>query len=516
VAVNRSAFLFVAVVACVSILALAIMIWVIPLPGQGDDVTGTTEVPRPVNLAPSDGSTIYGPNVTLEWSAVDGADHYVVLVTSLDGGTANLNLTTANDRYDLLNTLTEGRYQWSVMAMDNSTYGPTSVGSSFTIRTSLVAPQPISPLNGTSTINSIPLLEWSASEGADTYHLQLGTSPEMADPDVDILLKGTSYQPDLQLANGTSCYWRIASNRESIWSPWSETSSFTFEVFLPYPVLLSPPSGTIITNGQVNITWGAVVGAQAYHLQMSNTSKFTHLSVDVKGPSTWYEPGEVLRSNTTYYWRVQCGAEDVWSGWSPVTVLHMGPENITFSYTWSYHGKTWTLKDSVPSSEYYTLHDRERTYDYGSYVMSDATLDRVATKLAGVARSEGYDPAAFVLSFVQSMNYTSDLDTTGQTEYPRYPAETLVDGGGDCEDKAALYASLMQSSPLDVDMVLLEFTKEGEAGHMAVGVGGDGRTGQHYTFGGADYYFAETTSPGWVIGNLPPELETHTVEIIPV
>jgi len=46
------------------------------------------------------------------------------------------------------------------------------------------------------------------------------------------------------------------------------------------------------------------------------------------------------------------------------------------------------------------------------------------------------------LAFVQkSVSY--QLDPAG-SEYPRYPVETLVDGVGDCEDSAILYASIVR------------------------------------------------------------------------
>jgi hypothetical protein len=192
----------------------------------------------------------------------------------------------------------------------------------------------------------------------------------------------------------------------------------------------------------------------------------------------------------------------------------MGPENIPFSYTWSYSGKTWTLTGTVPSDDYYELHDRERTYDYTSYVMSDQTVVKVAGDLQAMAQANGYGTAEFILSFVQSLEYTDDQETMGQAEWPRYPAETLVDGGGDCEDKSALYVSLMQSSPIGVDMVLLEYTKTGETGHMAVGISGS-YTGTYYTYGGKSFYLCETTSPGWTIGEKPSEIDGFAVEVLP-
>ncbi len=58
--------------------------------------------------------------------------------------------------------------------------------------------------------------------------------------------------------------------------------------------------------------------------------------------------------------------------------------------------------------------------------------------------SNDLDIASTILSFVQdkseifSMKYLSD----GEGDYPKYPVETLVEGGGDCEDLSILFSSL--------------------------------------------------------------------------
>jgi len=40
------------------------------------------------------------------------------------------------------------------------------------------------------------------------------------------------------------------------------------------------------------------------------------------------------------------------------------------------------------------------------------------------------------ISFVKSLPYSYDIDTTGLEGYKRYPIETLADSTGDCEDTA--------------------------------------------------------------------------------
>lgn len=47
------------------------------------------------------------------------------------------------------------------------------------------------------------------------------------------------------------------------------------------------------------------------------------------------------------------------------------------------------------------------------------------------------------MSFVQNLEYISDADFAGRTEYWKYPLETLWDGGGDYEDSTIMCSALL-------------------------------------------------------------------------
>jgi len=154
-----------------------------------------------------------------------------------------------------------------------------------------------------------------------------------------------------------------------------------------------------------------------------------------------------------------------------------------------------------------------RTYDYASYVMDDdPTVIAVAPQLKGMADSNGYDVASFILAFVQSLDYSNDPNGR---EYPRYPAETLVDGGGDCEDTAALFASLVQCSAVNIDAVLLMYDYPDQNGHMAAGIAGaySGHTERDQN--GQEYYYCETTGEHFAVGQFPADFPPgYTVTVL--
>ena len=57
--------------------------------------------------------------------------------------------------------------------------------------------------------------------------------------------------------------------------------------------------------------------------------------------------------------------------------------------------------------------------------------------------------AEFLLSFVQgAIAYVKDPHIA-DTDWPRYPSETLMLGGGDCEDSSILYAELLRLAKIE-------------------------------------------------------------------
>ena len=181
------------------------------------------------------------------------------------------------------------------------------------------------------------------------------------------------------------------------------------------------------------------------------------------------------------------------------------------SFEWYYKGLRWTWNLSVPLSLYnvynsVSVSDRTRRgpSGYGFLVTTrDQYVKQVAYKLHDVSVQQGYeayDEVSFLLAFVQSLPYTSDSVTTKYDEYPRFPIETLVDGGGDCEDTSILFATLVII--LNYSAIFISPPE-----HYAVGVWGKNLQGFYYTFNDRTYYYCETTGDDWRIGDIPSDFE---------
>ncbi|AEK19788.1 transglutaminase-like domain-containing protein [Methanococcus maripaludis] len=196
-----------------------------------------------------------------------------------------------------------------------------------------------------------------------------------------------------------------------------------------------------------------------------------------------------------------------------ISVPSNGVSYLTEEYSWEYGGLDWDWSLSIPENLYDYYKNKPRSSGYEQYALSD--YDRVYLKsmlnsFEEASEQEGYSKSQlveFIVAFVQSLDYTSDKVTTGYDEYPRYPLETLMDNGGDCEDTAILTAALLHE--LGFGVVLIELPN-----HMAVGVSGDDSVyGTYYNYNGKKYFYVETTGTGWKIGEIPEEYEGKSATI---
>ncbi|MFC2002990.1 hypothetical protein ACFLV4_03480 [Chloroflexota bacterium] len=192
-------------------------------------------------------------------------------------------------------------------------------------------------------------------------------------------------------------------------------------------------------------------------------------------------------------------------------------ELITRDYNWIYKGE-WSWEGVVPQSlyDYYQGLPRPPTNNYSVYVThpsDDPYIDLLVKKLQTAAEREGfteYETVEFAAAFVQSLPYTLDSVTSPYDEYPRYPIETLVDNGGDCEDTSILLASIVDKMGYGVVLIMLP-------NHVAVGVkGGENIYGTYWEYEGSKYYCIETTGEGWRIGELPDEYKNSSASIRPL
>lgn len=189
---------------------------------------------------------------------------------------------------------------------------------------------------------------------------------------------------------------------------------------------------------------------------------------------------------------------------------------FTRDFEWDYEGYTYQITLTLYPEVYNMFKQRERTRDYDLFASDYYSKEYIKTITDGLSdygKANGLSDVEipyFIISFVQSLPYTSDDVTTGFDEYPRFPYETFYDAGGDCEDTSILASAMLNE--LGYGVALLEFPE-----HMAVGVKCSPSAGQsYYTYSGIDYCYLETTGENWEIGEVPSNVDSSKAIIKPL
>lgn len=196
-------------------------------------------------------------------------------------------------------------------------------------------------------------------------------------------------------------------------------------------------------------------------------------------------------------------------------------EVYTRNFRWTaIDGGVQTTQVTVPEALFRERRETPRITDYntwGRYALADAdrpVLEDLARRIAPPAANpdEEYFRLMDLVFFVQQIPYDKDDNATSYTEgalprhamyraggveYPKYPAEMLVDGRGDCEDAAILMTGLLDA--LGYDTVLLRYSD-----HMALGIRMNEfnpcyakYTPKYFEHEGKHYYYIEGTDFEW-------------------
>ncbi|MBO8128155.1 MAG: hypothetical protein H0Z39_03015 [Peptococcaceae bacterium] len=191
---------------------------------------------------------------------------------------------------------------------------------------------------------------------------------------------------------------------------------------------------------------------------------------------------------------------------------------IIREYKWNYGRSEWAWTAYINKDHYDYFRNLKRplTDDYSVYVtnqLDDSYIASLVKRFKEAADKHNFSERElvdFVVSFVQSLAYVPDDVSVGYDEYPKYPLETLVDRGGDCEDTSILLASILHEMGYGVVLLALP-------DHMAVGVkGAEDIPGTYWNYQGARYYYVETTGTGWQIGEIPEEYRNQKARILPL
>jgi len=159
--------------------------------------------------------------------------------------------------------------------------------------------------------------------------------------------------------------------------------------------------------------------------------------------------------------------------------------------------------------------------NYGS--VQDKYLTSIASYISSVTQGKSQQYVANIILFMtQYLEYEYDDDIHGEDEYWQYPLETLFLGSGDCEDTTTLFCAVAGSMGLDTCMFIFNNHAAGgvRLSEFTPGTADEKLLADFHGWeigdGGILFYYAETTSAGWFIGDVPKSVVDDYAGAIPL
>jgi len=386
--------------------------------GDGSNTNDLQPPDTPSLLSPETGATGISRSPTLSWSQATDAASYRVQVSPVQTfDTSFIDSSGIGGTGVQISGLEfETEYFWRVQAVNEAGTGDWSQSRSFTtLDEPLEAPGVpvlISPTAGETEVSRSPLLDWDVAANAASYRMQLSVSQtfETVENDItgifdtEISVSGLDYE--------TVYYWRVQAINEAGTSDWSQTRLFTTldePLSAPSsPGLLLPEAGSTDISRTPELSWSAPADAETYRVQVSESSGFGSLAVDLNNISEPHALADNLNYGTTYFWRVQAANDAGQSNWSeirsfstrdqpqlpPSAPLLVSPQsgsedissrNHTFSWNEADGAETYRLQLSVNNNPFTPSIDIENINDISRSV-------------------EGLEPETTYLWRVQALN----------------------------------------------------------------------------------------------------------------
>jgi uncharacterized repeat protein (TIGR02543 family) len=252
----------------------------------------------------------------LSWTAVAGASGYSVYRATSSTGTYTLLATVTTNTYTKTSLALGTTYYYKVIAY--RLVGTTKVygGYSGVVGARVVPPTPISLVASSPSYNSIKLT-WGAVYGANGYSVYRATSA--TGTYTFLATVTTNTYTNISLAIGTTYYYKVNAYRLSgstkIYG--SQSAAVTKKVV---PATITTFNVVRAGSTSINLSWGAISGANGYELYRATSSTGAYVLVITQSALTYINLG--LATGTTYYYKIRSyrlvGTAKVYSDFSVI------------------------------------------------------------------------------------------------------------------------------------------------------------------------------------------------------
>lgn len=293
---------------------------------------------KPVLLTPIDKSKDHTIPIEFQWEPLKNVDYYRIQISEKpDFSTTYIDENDLENNQFLSVDLNSGiQYYWRVRASNAAGNGIWSETWTFTTKETLKAPTPpslLGPYNNSTGLTGTINLNWSKSENAEVYRIQIAKDVDFVRKQFDLYNIPTESFNINNLEAGETFYWRVNASNEAGNSGFSETWKFETLKGPDVPILHSPSDGKSDLGTEVKLDWENVVGADSYRLQLSESRDFSQRTVDNGNISESQLVVQNLAEGKTYFWRVRSSNR---------------AGNSTYSETWSFETKTSLAIPTAP------------------------------------------------------------------------------------------------------------------------------------------------------------------------
>ncbi len=278
-----------------------------PLVIDSSDIWTFTTMPYPPQtLSPTSNSICNPLNVNFRWSSVNEAQTYRVQISNTEWFLTIIKDTVVSSTQATIKVPNyDTKYYWRVAATTN--YGCTtyySIVDSF--KTNREPPTLLNPVDSASSIWGAINFAWNVPTNANSYNLQISTSPDFSIVLYDEITSNKNFTQVINDYN-TRFYWRVKAVYPDCETDFSKVRTF-LTAYAP-PQNLYPLRDTQCISNQVNFQWDNVSGAGKYRLQVSPGMEFNSDSLVLDTLITTRTFTYYFGASLQYYsWRVR--AED--------------------------------------------------------------------------------------------------------------------------------------------------------------------------------------------------------------
>lgn len=283
----------------------------------------------PLLISPANGQANQPQSVMLVWHHVAAKEPIYEMEVATDPAFSSVAYSDGgltDTSYTLENLPAGQTYHWRVRGDNGEVKSDWSGVFKFTTAPespiSLLAPQLLTPPNGTASAPLLVTMTWDSIPDATEYEVEVGKDATFEA--VDTTLTSTTAWAQLAgLPNATTYHWRARARNGAATSAWSRPFRFTTEAAEPQlpslPELVAPADGSTGVMNPVQLQWKAASNAQTYIVELSNSGDFTgeQSKLTTNAVAQYLDS---LPEGTKQWWRVraanQYGQSQPTTAWS--------------------------------------------------------------------------------------------------------------------------------------------------------------------------------------------------------